>query len=248
MMVYFKDKNGGKMRKVEILLLIVLFLSGCATFKTKEPQKSFEEIINMKLNQAISIAETSLEISKNAEKKSIEALNTSNEAKANSEEAIKKVNEAIDAVNETREFTQKEVQRAIDQANKAKDEAIKFADESSKKAIDAANEAIKVAKETSNEAIRVANQSSERSIGVANQVLAELNRLRATIQIKEEEPIVEEEPKSGKYYTIKKGDTLKKIAYKFYNDTSKWKLIYEVNKKVIKNPNALTPGTKIYIP
>ncbi|MCS7180499.1 MAG: LysM peptidoglycan-binding domain-containing protein, partial [bacterium] len=82
----------------------------------------------------------------------------------------------------------------------------------------------------------------------ANQTIAEINKLRATIQMKPVEPIIEEEPKEGKYYTIKKGDTLKKIAYKYYNDTSKWKVIYEVNKNIIKNPNNLTPGIKIYIP
>jgi nucleoid-associated protein YgaU len=239
-----------RMKKFNIYFISILFLSGCSTLQVKkEREKSFEEIVNMKLNQAISIAETSLEISKNAEKLAIEALNTSKKANANSEEAIKKVNEAIEAINENRKFVEDQVQKAIDKAN----EAIKVANEASTKAMDYADkkteEAIRVAKEASDKAIESAKQSSEKSIAVANQTIAEINRLRATIEIKkEEEPIILEEPKMAKYYIIKKGDTLKKIAYKFYNDTSKWEVIYKANKNIIKNPDILTPGIKIFIP
>jgi len=238
------------MKNGKIFFILILLLSGCSTLQVKkEPQKSFEEIINMKLNQAISIAETSLEISKNAEKLAIESLNTSKQANANSEEAMKKVNEAIEAINENRKFVEDQVQKAIDKAN----EAIKVANEASTKAMDYADkkteEAIRVAKEASDKAIESAKQSSERSIAVANQTIAEINRLRSTIEIKkEEEPIILEEPKGAKYYVVKKGDTLKKIAYKFYNDPSKWEVIYKANKNIIKNPNLLRPGTKIFIP
>lgn len=232
-------KNGGDMKNGKIFFILILLLSGCSTLQVKkEPQKSFEEIINMKLNQAISIAETSLEISKNAEKLAIESLNTSKQANANSEEAVKKINEAIEAVNENKKFVENEVKKAIDKAN----EAIKTANEKSA-------EAMNYADKRTEEAIRVAKESSERSIAVANQTIAEINRLRSTIEIKkEEEPIILEEPKGAKYYVVKKGDTLKKIAYKFYNDPSKWEVIYKANKNIIKNPNLLRPGTKIFIP
>lgn len=250
------------MKKNRFIVVTLLFLSGCATYQTQkeiEPKKSFEEMVDIKLKQAIAIAETSLEISKNAEKLSTEALNTSNQAKANSEVAIKKVDEAIAATNEVKKFTENEVKKAIDAANKASEDAIKAANEASQKAIDKSNEAIKIANEASEKAINMANEASEkaikasneaseRAIAVANQTIAEINKLRATVQMKPQEPIIEEEPKAGKYYTIQKGDTLKKIAYKFYNDTSKWQLIYQVNRDIIKNPNSLTPGKKIYIP
>jgi nucleoid-associated protein YgaU len=246
-----------------------LLLGGCATmYQTEkvEPKKSFEEMVDIKLKQAIAIAETALEVSKNAEKLATEAVNTSNQAKANSEMAIKKVDEAIAATNEVKKFTEAEVQKAINSANEASEkaikaaneasekaidkanEAIKAANEASEKAIDKANEAIKAANEASEKAIKAANEASEKAIAVANQTIAEVNKLRATVVMKPSEPIIEEEPKSGKYYIIQKGDTLKKIAYKFYNDTSKWQLIYKVNKDIIKNPDALTPGKKIYIP
>ncbi|MFN4226889.1 MAG: LysM peptidoglycan-binding domain-containing protein [Candidatus Ratteibacteria bacterium] len=272
------------MKKSGLFMSIFLILTGCAMYQTKkeiEPKKSFEEMVEIKLKQILAIAETSLEISKNAEKLSIEALNTSNQAKANSEVAIKKVDEAIEATNQVKKFTESEVQKAIDAANKASQEAIKAANEASQKAIDKATEAInaaneasekaikaaneasekaikaaneasekaiKAANEASEKAIKAANEATERSIAVANQTISEINKLRATIEMKPPEPIIEEEPKYGKYYVIQKGDTLKKIAYKFYNDTSKWQVIYQANKKIIKNPENLTPGVKIYIP
>jgi len=238
----------GREEMKKIYFLLLMFLVGCATYQQKSEKKTSEEIIDMKLKQAISIAETALEVSKNAEKLATDAVNISNQAKANSDIALKKVDEAIKAVNEARKFTEQEVKKAIDSANKASKEAIDAANKASKEAIDAANRAIDSANKASKEAIDAANKASERAIAVANQTIAEINRVRATIQTKPEEPIIEEEPKAGKYYIIQKGDTLKKIAYKFYSDTSKWELIYKSNKEIIKNPNLLIPGTKIYIP
>lgn len=233
-------------------ILLIIFV-GCATQNSQKKTSeklSREEIIDMKIKQAISIAETALEVSKNAEKMSVDAVNTSNQAKTSADSAVKKADEAVKAANEARSYTEKEVKKAIDTANKASADAIKASNEARDKAIEAANKAIDASNKASERAIAESNKASERAIAVANQTLAEVNRLRATIHTKPEEPIIEEEPKvkSGKYYIIQKGDTLEKIAYRFYNDTNKWKLIYEVNKDVIKNPNLLTPGTKIYIP
>ena len=49
-------------------------------------------------------------------------------------------------------------------------------------------------------------------------------------------------------YTVGKDDTLQKISQKFYGTTRKWKLIYDNNLDVIKNPDRLYPGTQIKIP
>jgi nucleoid-associated protein YgaU len=50
------------------------------------------------------------------------------------------------------------------------------------------------------------------------------------------------------HYTIQPGDTLWKIAKKFYNDGAKHKLIADANKDKIPNPNKLKVGTEIVIP
>lgn len=55
----------------------------------------------------------------------------------------------------------------------------------------------------------------------------------------------------SKTYTVKKGDSLWKIAKNFYGNGAKWPTIYNntQNKKVIgKNPNLIKPGQKLVIP
>jgi nucleoid-associated protein YgaU len=57
--------------------------------------------------------------------------------------------------------------------------------------------------------------------------------------------------KSGKSgtYKVVRGDSLWKIAKRFYGEGSKWRKIYDANKKVIgKNPNLIYPGQKLVIP
>jgi nucleoid-associated protein YgaU len=52
-----------------------------------------------------------------------------------------------------------------------------------------------------------------------------------------------------KTYTVKAGDTLSKIALSVYGDSTKWKAIYEANKKVIgSDPNKLKVGTVLKLP
>jgi nucleoid-associated protein YgaU len=49
-------------------------------------------------------------------------------------------------------------------------------------------------------------------------------------------------------YTVEKDDTLQKISKKFYGSYSKWTIIYDANREVIKDPNFLKPGKIIKIP
>jgi NitT/TauT family transport system substrate-binding protein len=49
-------------------------------------------------------------------------------------------------------------------------------------------------------------------------------------------------------YTVKLGDTLSKLAERFYNSTSKWEKIYEANRDTVKNPNYIYVGQKLMIP
>lgn len=52
----------------------------------------------------------------------------------------------------------------------------------------------------------------------------------------------------GQEYTIQSGDSLSKIAQKFYGDASQWKKIHEANKDQISNPDVIQAGAKITIP
>ncbi len=49
-------------------------------------------------------------------------------------------------------------------------------------------------------------------------------------------------------YTIKKGDSLSKIAKHYYGDAMKYKELFELNKDVLKDPNTIFPGQEIKIP
>jgi len=49
-------------------------------------------------------------------------------------------------------------------------------------------------------------------------------------------------------YTVQPGDTLQKIASKFYGHSVKWPMIYEANKGPLKSPDNIKPGQVIIIP
>jgi nucleoid-associated protein YgaU len=55
---------------------------------------------------------------------------------------------------------------------------------------------------------------------------------------------------TGDTYVVKKGDCLWRIAGQMdiYGDTYMWPIIYDANKKKIKNPNLIYPGQKLKIP
>lgn len=53
---------------------------------------------------------------------------------------------------------------------------------------------------------------------------------------------------SHEYYEVQKGDSLSKIAKDRYGDAAKWKMIYEANKSVLKNPDLIQPGQMIELP
>jgi nucleoid-associated protein YgaU len=49
-------------------------------------------------------------------------------------------------------------------------------------------------------------------------------------------------------YVVQKDDTLQKISKKFYGSFNQWMRIYDMNRDVIKNPNALKSGVTLKIP
>jgi nucleoid-associated protein YgaU len=50
------------------------------------------------------------------------------------------------------------------------------------------------------------------------------------------------------YYVIEKGDTLSKIAKRYYGDAKEYPRIFEANREVIRDADLIFPGQKIRIP
>jgi len=51
-----------------------------------------------------------------------------------------------------------------------------------------------------------------------------------------------------KIYEVKPGDSLSKIAKREYGDANAWKMIFEANTDILKDPNKIFPGQKLKIP
>ncbi len=61
------------------------------------------------------------------------------------------------------------------------------------------------------------------------------------IQVKKAEP-------EARFYTVKSGDTLSKIAKTEYGNANKYMVIFEANKPLLKDPNKIYPGQSLRIP
>ena len=53
---------------------------------------------------------------------------------------------------------------------------------------------------------------------------------------------------TSKFYEVKRGDTLSKIAKEFYGDGSKYPAIFEANKPMLKSADLIYPGQVLRIP
>ena len=49
-------------------------------------------------------------------------------------------------------------------------------------------------------------------------------------------------------HIVKSGETLSAISKQYYSSSNKWQKILDANRSTLKNPNSLTPGTKLIIP
>ena len=56
------------------------------------------------------------------------------------------------------------------------------------------------------------------------------------------------EPEEGSFYVVVAGDTLWRIAQKYYGTGFAWDKIYAANKGVIKNPKMIYVGQVLLIP
>ena len=58
------------------------------------------------------------------------------------------------------------------------------------------------------------------------------------------------ETNENKYtiYNVRSGDTLSRIAKRFYNDPSRWEQIYEANRDSLQSPSGIRVGQTLVIP
>ena len=49
-------------------------------------------------------------------------------------------------------------------------------------------------------------------------------------------------------HTVKSGDSLSKIAKHYYGNASKYNIIYEANKNILKSADLIHPGQELVIP
>ncbi len=56
------------------------------------------------------------------------------------------------------------------------------------------------------------------------------------------------EPENVEFYIIQSGDSLSKIAKKYYQDAQLYPRIFDANREVIQDANLIYPGQKIRIP
>jgi len=52
----------------------------------------------------------------------------------------------------------------------------------------------------------------------------------------------------AQFYTVKKGDSLSKIAEEFYGDKMLYPKIFEANRDQLSDPDKIKPGQKLRIP
>ncbi len=52
----------------------------------------------------------------------------------------------------------------------------------------------------------------------------------------------------GRTYTVKKGDSLSKIAKQAYGDPLQWPKIHEANRDLIEDPDLIHPGQVLKLP
>jgi len=51
-----------------------------------------------------------------------------------------------------------------------------------------------------------------------------------------------------RFYEVVAGDTLSKIALKYYGSANKYMKIFEANRDILSNPDLIKPGQKLRIP
>ena len=90
------------------------------------------------------------------------------------------------------------------------------------------------------------------SLAVKNKILVAAGNIEGISEVDDlmvvKQAEVAEPEKESRFYTVKKGDYLSKIAKEMYGDASKYPIIFEANKPMLKDPDLIYPGQVLIIP
>lgn len=70
----------------------------------------------------------------------------------------------------------------------------------------------------------------------------------ASVQHVNDQMTVARNGDQSEYYTVKKGDTLSKIAKEHYGSADRFSAIFEANKPLLSDPDKIYPGQTLRIP
>ena len=105
---------------------------------------------------------------------------------------------------------------------------------------------INVDDETVSVAGEVASQADKERVSLVVGNVEGVSAVENNITVKVEEDC-DPEPES-RYYEVKRGDYLSKIAKEVYGDAMKYPVIFEANKPMLKDPDLIYPGQILRIP
>jgi len=88
------------------------------------------------------------------------------------------------------------------------------------------------------------------SIAIKEKVVLALGNVHGIATVDDRISItdVEEPEPEADFYTVESGDSLSKIAKKYYGDPMKYNAIFEANQPLLSDPNKIYPGQMLRIP
>ena len=78
-------------------------------------------------------------------------------------------------------------------------------------------------------------------------IILTVGNVNGVAKVDDRMEVLKKEPEA-RFYTVKSGDTLSKIAKEFYGNAMKYPVIFEANKPMLKNPDKIYPGQVLRIP
>lgn len=82
---------------------------------------------------------------------------------------------------------------------------------------------------------------------VREKVILTVGNVEGIAQVDDRLSVVTPAPEA-RFYEVKKGDYLSKIAKEMYGDPMKYPVIFEANKPMLKDPDLIYPGQVLRIP